>query len=261
MVNGEVSFCRIENKYLIPEKDIPFLSSALQSHLDIDPYALDNGHYQVNTIYFDNKDNDVVDRSLAHPTYKEKLRLRSYGGERPIYFIEFKNKLRNEVFKVRILLSENEYLAYVFKHAVPQKNGDYKHDRFLDYLISFDSRHRDILPRSVIQYDRGAFVNKPMDKYIRVTIDTSISFRRDNFHLNEPGGRPLLGPGLAILEIKIERALPLWLAETLNDLAIYRDAFSKYGTSYVETKGCHPEITLAPSPERERTAAETVLSA
>lgn len=227
-----LSFCRVENKYLIDDNEAPFLVEELKKQLDVDPYALDNGHYQVNTIYFDDAQNNVVARSLAHPTYKEKLRLRSYGGAKPIYFIEFKNKYRSDVFKVRILLSRKEYEDFTFRQILPKRNGEYKHDRFLDQLADFVSRHQGIYPRSVIQYDRMAFVNKPLDAYCRVTIDTSISFRRDNFQLNELGGSLLLPPGKDILEIKIGDAMPIWLAHALNDLGISRFAFSKYGTSY-----------------------------
>jgi hypothetical protein len=253
MINRQTSFCRIENKYLVPESLVPFLIAALESHMDYDPYAIHDGHYQVNTIYFDNKNNDVVDRSVAHPTYKEKLRLRSYGGKNPIYFIEFKNKYLCDVFKVRIILSEKEYENYVFHQIVPSKNGNFQHDRFIDTLADFIHRHGEIVPKSVIQYDRAAFVNKPFENYLRVTIDSSLTFRRENFHLNELGGAPLLGEGFNILEIKIERALPLWLAQSLNQLGIYRDRFSKYGASYLDAQNEPLEIRLNPlTPVKEK---------
>lgn len=217
--------------------------------MDRDPYAIHNGHYQVNTIYFDDPQDNVVGRSIAHPSYKEKLRLRSYGGSNPIYFIEFKNKFYCDVFKVRIILSEKEYLAFVFQQTLPSKNGNYQHDRFIDTLADFMQRHGKIIPRSVIQYDRAAYVNKPFDPYLRVTIDSSLTFRRENFHLNDLGGSPLLGEGLNILEIKIERSLPLWLAQTLNELGIYRDRFSKYGASFLDCEGKKIEIRLNPETE------------
>lgn len=234
---GEIlSFCRTENKYPIHEEAIPELARSLTLKLDVDPYALHNGHYQVNTIYFDDPQNGVVERSVDHPTYKEKLRLRSYGGDHPIYFIEFKNKYESDVFKNRIILSEKEYGDFVFHQIVPKRNGKFQHDRFLTTLEDFIARHGAITPKSVIQYDRMAFVNRPMDNFCRVTIDTNILYRRENFHLNEPGGEPLLGPKMAILEIKIGKSLPLWLAHAINDLEIYRIPFSKYGTSFLNSQ-------------------------
>jgi hypothetical protein len=234
---GEVlSFCRTENKYPITEDTIPELAKRLTAKLDVDPYAIHQGHYQVNTIYFDDPQNAVVERSIDHPTYKEKLRLRSYGGERPIYFIEFKNKYQSDVFKNRIILSEKEYEDFVFRQIVPKRNGKFQHDRFLDSLEDFIARHGAITPKSVIQYDRMAFVNRPFDPFCRVTIDTNILYRRENFHLNEAGGEALLAPKMAILEIKIGESLPLWLAHAINDLKIYRIPFSKYGTSFLSAE-------------------------
>jgi hypothetical protein len=229
-----LSFCRTENKYPISEAAIPELARNLTLKLDVDPYAIHNGHYQVNTIYFDDPTNAVVERSIDHPTYKEKLRLRSYGGAKPIYFIEFKNKYRSDVFKNRIILSGREYEDFVFRQILPKPNGQFQHDRFLASLADFIHRHGAITPKSVIQYDRMAFVNRPFDAFCRVTIDTHILYRRENFHLNEAGGEPLLDPGLAILEIKIGESLPLWLAHAINDLKIYRIPFSKYGSSFVK---------------------------
>jgi hypothetical protein len=251
-----VNFCRTENKYPLEEKLIPFLVAALKEHLDVDPYALDNGHYQVNTIYFDDGANGVVERSVAHPTYKEKLRLRSYGGKKPIYFIEFKNKYQSDVFKSRIILSEKEYEDYVFRQIVPKRNGKYQHDRFLDVLEDFIARHHGIYPKSVIQYDRMAFVNRPFDVFCRVTIDTSISYRRDNFHLIEIGGELLLPPHQCILEIKVGESIPLWLAHAINELGIYRIPFSKYGTSFLDSIPSE----MKPAPRKNEVEKEIIMA-
>ena len=45
-------------------------------------------------------------------------------------------------------------------------------------------------------------------------------------------GSPLLSPGGAILEIKAQGAMPLWLAEALSAGGIYKTSFSKYGEAY-----------------------------
>jgi len=129
-----VNFCRTENKYPIKLDLIDAFSAELAKSLVSDPYAVQNGHYQVNTLYFDDEQNRVVERSIAHPLYKEKLRLRSYGGARPIFFIEFKNKYASDVFKSRIILSEKECEDFVFRQVLPKKNGEYRHGRFLDGL-------------------------------------------------------------------------------------------------------------------------------
>jgi SPX domain protein involved in polyphosphate accumulation len=231
-----VNFCRTENKYPFKLDIVDAFSAELAENLAVDPYAVNHGHYQVNTIYFDDEQNNVASRSIAHPLYKEKLRLRSYGGAHPIFFIEFKNKYASDIFKSRIILSQKEYEDFVFRQILPKKNGEYRHDRFLDTLADFVSRHHGIYPKSLIQYDRMAFVNHPFDPFCRVTIDSNIRFRQSNFNLNELGGDLLLPEGMGILEIKVGESMPLWLAHLTNRYSIYRIPFSKYGTTFLEKK-------------------------
>lgn len=252
-----VNFCRTENKYPFPLDIVEPFVAALAEHLDADPYATNQGHYQVNTIYFDDADNNVVHRSLSHPLYKEKLRLRSYGGALPVYFIEFKNKYASDIFKRRIIVSEQEYENFVFRQIMPKRNGQYRHDRFLDSVEDFILRQGTLTPKSVIQYDRMAFVNRPFDAFCRVTIDSDIRYRRSNFALNTLGGDLLLGEKAGILEIKVGESIPLWLAHLTSRYRIYRIPFSKYGTSYLESAPIEETIpeTKGPLPLAERIKA------
>ena len=45
-------------------------------------------------------------------------------------------------------------------------------------------------------------------------------------------GNLLLEPGSAILEIKVQQNMPLWLTNTLSENKIYKTSFSKVGTAY-----------------------------
>ena len=45
-------------------------------------------------------------------------------------------------------------------------------------------------------------------------------------------GDLLLEPGSAVLEIKVQQELPLWLVKILSDNRIYKTSFSKVGTAY-----------------------------
>ena len=45
-------------------------------------------------------------------------------------------------------------------------------------------------------------------------------------------GTSLLPEGYAILEIKVQEAMPLWLVDILNRGKIYKNSFSKYGEAY-----------------------------
>jgi hypothetical protein len=226
-------FCRVENKYFAPLNEAEYLSDLFFAHLDKDPFIGPQGYYQCNTIYFDNARFDVVYRSLEHPTWKEKLRLRSYGGEKPVYFLEFKRKFRSDVYKERISLSQKEYEDFVFKGLFPAPNGVYLHDRFLLSLEDFARRKGPLLPKELIQYRREAFMSKPLDPFLRLTIDYDIRVREQDFAINKLGGEPLSYAGKCLVECKIDRALPFWLAEGLSKAGAYRDPYSKCGSSYI----------------------------
>ena len=45
-------------------------------------------------------------------------------------------------------------------------------------------------------------------------------------------GKLLLPPGSAILEIKVQQELPLWLVSILSKHKIYKTSFSKVGEAY-----------------------------
>ena len=45
-------------------------------------------------------------------------------------------------------------------------------------------------------------------------------------------GISLLNEGEAILEIKVQEAMPLWLTHILDEGNIKKSSFSKYGTAY-----------------------------
>ena len=84
-------FKRYEKKYLLSsEKEARFLK-AIENKMELDKY----GEHTICNIYFDTPDYDLIRRSIEHPIYKEKLRLRSYGvpkdGDSKV-FVEIKKK-------------------------------------------------------------------------------------------------------------------------------------------------------------------------
>ncbi|MBR6056331.1 MAG: VTC domain-containing protein, partial [Bacilli bacterium] len=101
-------------------------------------------------------------------------------------------------------------------------------------LAIFKERYRgSIVPNTIMQYDRVAYMNKPGEDYLRLTVDRDIRYRREDFEINKIGGKSLLKEGYGILEIKFIGAMPLFVAKALNDLGLQRQTFSKFGSSYL----------------------------
>lgn len=68
-------FNRYEKKYLMPEPVYLELRKRLAPYMQEDEYGL----HTICNIYYDTRDSYLIRRSIEHPVYKEKLRLRSYG--------------------------------------------------------------------------------------------------------------------------------------------------------------------------------------
>ena len=45
-------------------------------------------------------------------------------------------------------------------------------------------------------------------------------------------GEPILEDGMALMEVKTADSIPLWFADILSELKIYKTSFSKYGNAY-----------------------------
>ena len=92
--------------------------------------------------------------------------------------------------------------------------------------------HYDALaPSCLIIYDRTAYYEPDGD--LRLTIDENPRYRMQDLALDRSlDGIPLLPEGWTILEVKVQDAIPLWLAEILSTGRIYRGSFSKYGEAY-----------------------------
>ena len=70
---------------------------------------------------------------------------------------------------------------------------------------------------------------------MRVTFDSNLRWQSDALRLEsrEPGFN-LLPPTAYLMEVKVPDAVPLWLCNLLDRLAVYPMSFSKYGTYYKE---------------------------
>ena len=101
-------FKRYEKKYLLDKEKYELLTERLLEYMNYDEHCLNGKDYTIYNIYYDTKDNKIIEHSLSKPYYKEKLRLRSY---KPIkskddkVFLEIKKKINGIVSKRRVVLT------------------------------------------------------------------------------------------------------------------------------------------------------------
>ena len=222
---AEMIFARTEKKYRISaEKKERFLQ-AISPYVDEDAY----GRYSLCNIYFDTQSDELIRTSIEKPIYKEKLRLRSYGVpcETDEVFLEIKKKYKGVVYKRRVMMTLHQAMEYIKTGKIPVE-ADSQIMREIDYFINF--YHPE--PKLYLAYDRLAFTGRE-DPQLRITVDEEVRSRRDRLDLTQGDeGERLLGDGEAILEIKTNGAMPLWLTGILAQEEIYPISFSKYGEIY-----------------------------
>lgn len=110
--------------------------------------ADEHGVSTICRLYFDTPDHLLIRRSMEHPVYKEKLRLRSYGtaDKDTTVFVELKKKYESVVYKRRIAMSEAEAERYLSGH---EKVKDTQITREIGYClkIRFTKHHFPNMPQ------------------------------------------------------------------------------------------------------------------
>lgn len=217
-------FARHEVKYRLPAELYKEFLSRTADILEPDLYP----HSQILNVYYDTEHNDLISRSIGGASYKEKLRLRSYGIPDPdsMVFPELKKKYAGIVYKRRAMMSCRE--AERFLDLGDSSGMDGQIVRELVYFLNFYHPQ----PKLFIAYDRDSFAGIRYPD-LRVTVDRRIRYREDRLRLGDGDDGELLDTGGDyIMEVKAQDAIPLELVKIFSSLRLYPDSFSKYGTIY-----------------------------
>lgn len=221
----QLTFERVEKKYLLTTAQLDALAPMLHRHMQIDQY----GRHTICNVYYDTPDYRLIRTSLQKPVYKEKLRLRSYGvpGPGDTVFVELKKKYRGVVYKRRTALELTAAERWLAGDG-PAPEGQIA--REIEY---FQSLYR-TGPSVFLAYDRAAMFGR-QDPDLRLTLDENIRWRTDALALSAGDrGSPLSVQGLYLMEVKLPGVMPLWLAHGLAQAGAAPVSFSKYGCCYRE---------------------------
>ena len=215
-------FSRMEKKYIITPEKKELLLSLMGGRLRPDPH----GRSTISSLYLDIPDFRIIRRSLDREVYREKLRIRSYGGEK--VFFEIKKKYKGTVYKRRESMTYREAMEYVLGGGLPKTSQIM---REIDYLIKFYNAPRPVM---LVSYERDAYFIADEDN-LRITFDTDVRYRSYDLDLERGTfGKTITDADTVIMEIKTEGAMPLWLARILSETKTYPCRFSKYGRSYTD---------------------------
>ncbi|MDE6020753.1 MAG: polyphosphate polymerase domain-containing protein [Ruminococcus sp.] len=228
------TFERREIKFLLSGEQYRSLKEFLPEYMESDPYCKDDKTYGIYNVYYDTDNDDLIRQSIEKPYYKEKVRLRSYMSPASCedkVFLEIKKKIGGIVNKRRVAMTLEEAIRYTKLGVHPPDNGKYLRQQVLKELDVLFDRYS-LYPKQYISYERAAYFGKN-DRQFRLTFDRNITARRYDLTLEkESYGEQLIPDGYRLMEVKISDSMPVWLAEQLAALKIYKISFSKYGTAY-----------------------------
>lgn len=220
----QMIFKRHEIKYMITTEQLALIKSEFEKHMIAD----EHGESTICSLYFDTPSFQLIRRSIEHPVYKEKLRLRSYGvaNADTHVFVELKKKYKKVVYKRRVTLREQDAMRYLLSGEID------KHTQITDEIDYFKNFYPGIAPAMLLMYKREAYYAKD-DRDFRVTFDREVLWRDYDLTLDKGiYGNPILEPNQILMEVKTKDAIPLWMTKILTDNHIYKKSFSKYGTAY-----------------------------
>ncbi|MDO4282150.1 MAG: polyphosphate polymerase domain-containing protein [Clostridia bacterium] len=218
-------FKRVEEKYMLTDKIYDILMKRIESELVENEYP----HSKILNIYYDTDSYELAIKSIQKPTYKEKIRIRSYDipNENSKVFLELKRKCLGVVTKRRIAVKLKTFQKYIAKGKLDNIENLQIYNE-IDYAF----KKYQLVPKIMVAYDRDSYYLRESED-IRITFDKNLRSRLNDLDLTYGDeGELFFEEDIRIMEIKSCSAIPIWFVKILNELKIYPVSFSKYGEIY-----------------------------
>ena len=245
---------RYEFKFRIPIHQIEPITEYVNQYCEMDYYSQisPGGYYIINSLYMDSHNFYLMRRENGLEFDYSSFRIRSYGAEpKAPYYLESKQKVRDFCKKRRSKVPF-ENIAQLFDAPWEIKDFDpYADKNMRDYL---EKMHTFALePRILTQYRRRAWLSRH-DDYARVTIDRDLRYMEETTFNVKPDESRMshydhaetfddnTNCRYAILELKCERKIPLWMIEIVRNFETIWDPFSKFRSGMRECYGRGNEI-------------------
>lgn len=214
---------RHELKFMVSDKDITILRYRLMPLMQTDAHHA-GGTYRIRSLYFDDFMDSCMRENADGVDHRKKYRIRIYNGCSDDIKLEKKMKYRNMTQKKSVPLSEEICRTYV-SGELPEFTGE---QSSLEKELLCAAKMNGMRPKSIVEYERTALIEKMGN--VRITFDRNISgsLRTGEFLDREPALVPLLPAGQHIMEVKYDEFLPQYLAGMLELSTLQQISFSKY---------------------------------
>lgn len=217
---------RLEYKYGLSLPDALELKSRLAPFTEPDPHAV-RGEYRIRSLYFDTPDGDAFREKSDGSDERVKYRLRYYNGDTSFFHLEKKEKDG--------MLCRKAGAAVDKITAAMLAAGEYEclqntEDPLLKEFYAV-AKAAHLQPAVTVEYRRAPFLYRYDN--VRITIDTDVrAGRTTDFLLKRAAPFPAMEPGTALLEVKTDDRLPVFLGRLLEDVRRQPQSFSKFALCY-----------------------------
>lgn len=222
------TFNRYEFKYLLRVETAQELARSLEGYVRRDPHDPDGSGYVVSSVYWDSPDLEFFWEKIDGAKFRRKLRFRHYPGHDDV-FCEIKQRIDRTTQKRRSRWSRQRILE-IFDPAAPGRplSDEEQADPVLREALWLCHTHR-LRPVVTVAYRRQALFGV-YEPDLRITIDTRLVYEAAEPEAGRApdGGKAALDPRVAVLEVKFDDRVPLWLVRCIEHRGIELVRFSKY---------------------------------
>ena len=223
MNNTEVKY-RHELKYIVSAAQIPLLKSRIAPIMHLDPHAGADGRYSIRSLYFDDYYNHCYYENENGTDPREKFRIRIYNHSPAVIHLECKRKERGKTLKTAAEITM-EQVDQIMK-GVRWSNFETLPPLLQKMKLLKDTQL--LQPVVIVEYERIPYVYQ--NGNVRVTFDMNVSSSADLFRFWDESltKRPVMPPGMHLMEVKFDEYLPDFIYRGLNLGTLRQTAYSKY---------------------------------
>lgn len=224
MQKAEKIQMRHELKYPLGRGEYEALRRRCALVMERDRHVDADGGYSIESLYFDDLADSALLANYAGISFREKFRIRRYGGNNATLHLEKKLKRGGLGTKFSAPMTAGELDALLHGDtAWMMKRSD-----SLIQELYVRMKTEQLRPKTIVTYRREPYVYGPGN--VRVTFDYDI--RSGICATDMLNGAVLVpaNPGLVLMEVKWDDYLPDIIADIIQEQTLRVSAFSKYAS-------------------------------
>lgn len=214
---------RHELKYVISKAQIPLMRTRIEPFMRLDSHATLGGSYTIRSVYFDDYYNSCYYENENGTDPREKFRIRIYNHSSNRVGLECKRKERGKTLKRSCILTKTQAEMLINSDEIAIDNQP---SLLRKMLLQMNTKL--LHPVTIVEYERIPYICQYGN--VRVTFDMNISSSVcfDSFFNDRISKRPIMPPGMHLLEVKFDEYLPDYIYNALNLGTLQQTSYSKY---------------------------------